>query len=286
MPHTGKALRLGITGAPGVGKSTFIEAFGKIVIQSGQKVAVLAIDPTSPLTGGSILGDKTRMGELSRDAQAFIRPSPAGHTLGGVASYTRESMLLCEAAGYDMIIVETVGTGQSEIAIRNMVDFFLLLMQPGAGDELQGIKKGVVEMADAVVITKADGKSLESARATRADFARALHLAQPRASGWQPRVMLCSSVEGSGLQEIQVMLHAFYQEHLSSGWIHENRRVQLVSWFEDHFERMLSLDPGRYQPVSDKKKDLATRIREGNISPRHAAEILLGIYHDAIRKQT
>ena len=175
MAHTGNSLRMGITGAPGVGKSTFIESFGQTLIRAGKKVAVLTIDPTSQITGGSILGDKTRMQELANERGAFIRPSPSGQTLGGVASHTRESILLCEAAGFDYIIVETVGTGQSEYAVKHMVDFFLLLIQPGSGDELQGIKKGIVEMADAIAVTKADGDNTKAAKATRVDFQHALH---------------------------------------------------------------------------------------------------------------
>lgn len=197
MAHAGNSLRMGITGAPGVGKSTFIESFGKTLIQDGRKVAVLTIDPTSQVTGGSILGDKTRMHELAKEPRAFIRPSPSGQTLGGVASHTRETILLCEAAGFDYIIVETVGTGQSEYAVKNMVDFFLLLIQPGSGDELQGIKKGIVEMADAIAVTKADGDNIKTARATRADFQHALHMQQAQRPGWTPKVVACSSVDGT-----------------------------------------------------------------------------------------
>ena len=202
LPHTGKAVRLGITGVPGAGKSTFIESFGTMLTEKGHRVAVLAVDPSSPRTGGSILADKTRMEKLSVNEKAFIRPSPSGGTLGGVARKTRETMMICEAAGYDVILVETVGVGQSEVAVASMVDFFLVLMIAGAGDELQGIKKGVLELADAITVNKADGDNIERAKLARAQYETAMHLLSPPSPDWSTPVLMCSSLTGSGLGEI------------------------------------------------------------------------------------
>jgi len=202
LPHTGKAVRLGITGVPGAGKSTFIESFGTMLTEKGHRVAVLAVDPSSPRTGGSILADKTRMEKLSVNERAFIRPSPSGGTLGGVARKTRETMMICEAAGYDVILVETVGVGQSEVAVASMVDFFLVLMIAGAGDELQGIKKGVLELADAIAVNKADGDNVERAKLARAQYETAMHLLSPPSPDWSTPVLLCSSLTGAGLEEI------------------------------------------------------------------------------------
>ena len=207
MKHTCNSFRLGITGAPGVGKSTFIEILGKYIIQQGKKIAVLTIDPSSQLTKGSILGDKTRMEELSKNPMAFIRPSATGNTLGGVAHKTREVMFLCEAAGYDVIIIETVGVGQSEVTVKKMVDFFLLLILAGAGDELQGIKKGIMEMTDAIVITKADGDTINHATKTQAEYQHALHLFQSSTSGWQPRVVTASAFTGTKVIFVSWDLH-------------------------------------------------------------------------------
>ena len=206
------SIRIGITGVPGVGKSTFIEVFGKQLTSQGKKVAVLAIDPTSTQTQGSILGDKTRMQELVKDANAFIRPSPSGSSLGGVTRKTRETIILCEAAGYDVILIETVGVGQSETAVHSMVDFFLLLKLPGAGDELQGIKRGIIEMADAIVINKADGDQIKNARNAAIEFSRALHLYPPKENGWSPKVLSCSAIENKGLAEIWVMISNYISQ--------------------------------------------------------------------------
>ena len=202
LPYTGKAVRLGITGVPGAGKSTFIESFGTMLTEKGHRVAVLAVDPSSPRTGGSILADKTRMEKLSTSERAFIRPSPSGGTLGGVTRKTRETMMICEAAGYDVILVETVGVGQSEVAVASMVDFFLVLMIAGAGDELQGIKKGVLELADAIAVNKADGDNVERAKLARAQYETAMHLLSPPSPDWSTPVLLCSSLTGAGLEEI------------------------------------------------------------------------------------
>ncbi len=209
LPHTGNAVRIGITGVPGAGKSTLIEILGGMLCAQGHKVAVLAVDPTSSLTGGSILGDKTRMEQLSREPNAFIRPSPTGGMLGGVARKTRESILLCEAAGFNVVIVETVGTGQSEISVRSMVDFFLLVLVPGAGDELQGIKKGVVEIADAILINKADGENKIPAEAARVEYNRALHYLAPSADGWTTRAYTGSALTGEGIANIWAVIQRF-----------------------------------------------------------------------------
>lgn len=230
LPDSGKAIRVGISGVPGVGKSTFIEAFGLYLISRGHKVAVLAVDPTSQLSGGSILGDKTRMEELSREKAAFIRPSPSGDTLGGVARKTRETMLICEAAGYDVVLVETVGVGQSEITVASMVDFFLLLQLPGAGDELQGIKKGVMEIADAILINKADGDNRSRAELAGQQYVNALHILQPKSLNWQVPVLMCSALKGQGVAEVWEMIEGFRQAMAKSGELQEKRRRQNNDW--------------------------------------------------------
>ena len=217
MPYIGKSVRIGITGVPGVGKSTFIERFGKLLTSLGKKVAVLAIDPSSEQGRGSILGDKTRMEELSRDPLAFIRPSPNAGSLGGVARKTRESILLCEAAGYEIIIVETVGVGQSETAVNSMVDFFLLLMLAGAGDELQGIKRGIMEMADALSITKADGDNLIKSKTAVGDYKHAIHLFPAKKNNWIPKVLTCSALENTGVQEIWNTIESFVNHCVTNG---------------------------------------------------------------------
>lgn len=283
VPHTGKSLRLGITGAPGVGKSSFIESFGETLIESGKKVAVLTIDPSSQITGGSILGDKTRMPQLSKDPRAFVRPSPAGQMLGGVAAHTRESILLCEAAGFDRVIVETVGTGQSETAIRNMVDFFLLLMQPGTGDELQGIKKGIVEMADAIAVTKADGDNLQAAKIAQSDFQHALHLQQTQPYGWTPKVITCSAFKKTGLREIERLIEDFKARLTESGHFQANRRNQHTAWFRDHFNYLLSIDARQFPTVREAEREMQSLVQKNEISPRNAARQLLDRYHEAVK---
>ncbi len=231
LPHSGGALRVGLTGTPGAGKSTFIEALGLYLCGLGKRVAVLAVDPSSSISGGSILGDKTRMEELCREENAFIRPSPSGVSLGGVAARTREALLLCEAAGYDVILVETVGVGQSETAVRTMTDFFLLLQIAGGGDELQGIKKGVIELADAIVVNKADGENLLRAQRARVEFARVMHLLRPFTPGWNPRALTCSSLEKEGIKEIWEMIQDFRGELTRSGVFAQRRREQNIDWF-------------------------------------------------------
>lgn len=230
LPHTGKAVRLGITGVPGAGKSTFIESFGTMLTEKGHRVAVLAVDPSSPRTGGSILADKTRMEKLSVNERAFIRPSPSGGTLGGVARKTRETMMICEAAGYDVILVETVGVGQSEVAVASMVDFFLVLMIAGAGDELQGIKKGVLELADAITVNKADGDNLERAKLARAQYETAMHLLSPPSPDWSTPVLICSSLTGSGLPEIWETVLKHRKIMSDKGELERKRSEQARLW--------------------------------------------------------
>lgn len=234
--HTGKSFRLGITGVPGVGKSSFIETFGKLLVQQGHKVAVLAIDPSSSKSKGSILGDKTRMNELSTLPSVYIRPSPSSGSLGGLTRNTYESMLLCEAAGYDFILIETVGVGQSETAVSGISDFFLLLMLAGAGDELQGIKRGIMEMADALVITKADGDNLTKAKAARSEYAHAMHMFQASESGWIPKSLLCSSLSGEGMQEVLKMLEEYKTKTGTSGYFVEKRKQQQFNLFQNALE--------------------------------------------------
>jgi LAO/AO transport system kinase len=235
IKNTGNSIRIGISGVPGVGKSTFIEAFGLYVLQQNKKVAVLAVDPSSSTAKGSILGDKTRMQELSANKNAFIRPSPSSGNLGGVARKTRESILLCEAAGYDIILVETVGVGQSEITVSGMVDFFLLLMIAGAGDELQGIKRGIMEIADLVLVNKADGDNLPRAKAARQDYGRALHLFQAKESGWIPLALTCSSIENIGIKEVSQEIEKYQNHTKTNGYFASNRKRQALNWFKEMF---------------------------------------------------
>lgn len=239
LPQTGRSLRIGITGVPGAGKSTFIEALGMMLCRRGHKVAVLAVDPSSTRSGGSILGDKTRMEELSREPKAFIRPSPAGGTLGGVARKSRETLLLCEAAGHDVILVETVGVGQSEVTVRSMVDFFLLLQITGGGDELQGIKKGVIELADAIAVNKADGDNLPRARAAQAEFNRILRHLQPATEGWESRAYTCSALSGEGVEALWEVFQEFIRVVRENGVMERRRREQRVAWMHSLIEEGL-----------------------------------------------
>ena len=230
LPKSGNSIRIGITGVPGVGKSTFIETFGKLLTKQGKKVAVLAIDPTSERTQGSILGDKSRMHELANDKNAFIRPSPSSGTLGGVTNKTRESIILCEAAGFEIILIETVGVGQSETTANNLVDFFLLLMLAGAGDELQGIKRGIMELADALVITKSDEDNIPKAKNAALEYKRAIHLFPPMENDWIPKVSTCSALENTGIEEIYDTIDKFNRQMISSGWKEKNRKDQNNYW--------------------------------------------------------
>ncbi|MDO8367121.1 MAG: methylmalonyl Co-A mutase-associated GTPase MeaB [Saprospiraceae bacterium] len=271
-------LRIAVTGAPGVGKSTFIEALGMHLVGLGKRPAVLAIDPSSAVSGGSILGDKTRMERLSAAEQAFIRPSPAGDSLGGVARKTREAMVLVEAAGFDTVIIETVGVGQSEIAAQRMTDLFLLLLLPGAGDELQGIKRGIVEMADFLVVNKADGDRVKWANQARGHYLNATHLLPPKPSAWQPRVMVCSSLENTGIAELWTAIEAFQHETLTNGFLEENRRQQARFWLEDSIEAGLKTMFYKHPAVKAKLAELEAEVLAGRMSPTEAAERVVGIF--------
>ncbi len=240
LPHAGNSIRIGITGVPGVGKSTFIEAFGLHLLAQGKRVAVLAVDPSSPIAGGSILGDKTRMEELSRRPEAFIRPSPSEGALGGVAQKTRETLLLCEAAGYDVILVETVGVGQSEYQVAAMVDFFMVLMLPNAGDELQGIKKGIMELADALVINKADGESQNLARMTRQHYTGAMNLLR-HTTFWTPQVMTCSALQNENIEAVWGMILDYYLQAVDNGWFNQKRSGQNRDWMHQLIGELLQL---------------------------------------------
>lgn len=280
LPKAGTSIRIGITGVPGVGKSTFIEAFGKLLTAKGKKVAVLAVDPSSSITKGSILGDKTRMQELVTDPNAFIRPSPSGDSLGGVARKTRESIILCEAAGYDVLLIETVGVGQSETAVHSMVDFFLLLKLAGAGDELQGIKRGVVEMADALVINKADGDNIQRTKMARTEFERALHMYPPKENGWSPKVLICSALNEDGIAEIWFLITSYINQNKESNHFTGKRNQQNTYWLEQTLNDRLK---SSFYADSKIKKQLAVfkkNILEHKISPFRAAEKLLEKYHE------
>ncbi len=278
LPHTGQGRRLGITGVPGVGKSTFIETLGESLCAKGHRVAVLAIDPTSAVSGGSILGDKTRMRELARNPMAFVRPSPSGGSLGGVARKTRESLLLCEAAGYDVVLVETVGVGQSETLVAEMVDSVLLLLLPGAGDELQGIKRGIVELMDLVAINKADGDNLPAARQAKSFYLAALKYLRPRSSYWRPPVLTVSAQEGTGLEELweKVEDHrATLEEH---GELDERRRAQQIGWMWSLVEEELLGSLRRTPAVAALLPELESQVRGGTLPPTLAASRLLAAF--------
>jgi LAO/AO transport system kinase len=277
-PAARDSLRIGITGAPGAGKSTLIEVLGMHLVASGKRVAVLAIDPSSSVSRGSILGDKTRMEQLSASELAFIRPSPAGDSLGGVARKTRESILLVEAAGFDTVIVETVGVGQSEIAAQRMTDVFVLLLLPGAGDELQGIKRGIVEMADILVVNKADGDRIQLANQARAHYLNAVHLLPPKSSQWPPRVLTCSALEGQGIAELWQAIEAYRAQVLASGFFQQNRQQQASHWLHETlsttFESMFYANI----LVKEKLAHLEPEVLAGRVSPFAAANDILKIF--------
>lgn len=278
LPHTGQTLRVGITGAPGAGKSTFIEALGTHLTRDrGERVAVLAVDPSSEFSGGSILGDKTRMEQLAADDRAFIRPSPARGSLGGVARRTRETMLLCEAAGFRNILVETVGVGQSETAVYAMVDFFLLLMLAGAGDELQGIKRGIIEMTDAIAINKADLDPLRAEQARR-QFDSALHLFPPPASGWTPRVVTCSAITRQGIASLWEMVREHHAFTRGNGYFDARRRAQRRRWLKEAIEHGLREDFQRSPEVQQRLPALERAVDSGRLSPFRAAREVLDLY--------
>ena len=271
LPHAGRARRVGVTGVPGVGKSTFIETFGKQLTSTGSRVAVLAVDPTSSRTGGSILGDKTRMQELARDPSAFIRPSPTSGTLGGVARATRESMILCEAAGYDIILVETVGVGQSEISVAEMVDFFLALMLPGAGDELQGIKKGLLEIADMIVVNKADGNTKNAAERAASEYRRALHILKPVSPNWVPPSHTCSAITGDGLADIWSDIESHRELLTASGEFEEKRKRQRVRWMWSMIQDRLLFEIEKNNALQEIARALEYQVMEDQITPGLAA---------------
>lgn len=277
-PGAPPTLRIGITGAPGVGKSTLIEALGLSLTAQGHSVAVLAIDPTSALSKGSILGDKTRMERLSSDERAFIRPSPSGDSLGGVARKTRETILLVEAAGYDVVLIETVGVGQSEIAVHSITDLFLLLLLPGAGDELQGIKRGIVEMADLLAVTKADGERLKLANQARAHYLNATHLLPPAPSGWTPQVLACSAEQGSGIAELWAAIRAFQAHVTANGFLEHNRQQQARYWLKESLESDLKTLFYEQAAVKEKYVVLEQQVLEGRMSPFAAAREILNVF--------
>jgi LAO/AO transport system kinase len=280
LPHTRKSRRIGITGVPGVGKSTFIDALGMHVIRDcGEQLAVLTVDPSSPISGGSILGDKTRMERLSAEPHAFIRPSPAGGHLGGVARRTRETILLCEAAGYRNVFIETVGVGQSETAVRSMSDFFLLLMLAGAGDELQGIKRGIIEMIDGMAINKADGDNLTKAERARVEYASALHLFPSSGDGWTPRVLTCSSLNNTGIAEIWKMVLEHEAQLGKSGRIAERRSRGDLQWMEDLISMGLAESFQSQPAVAERLPALRQDVHDGRATPLAASRELLGLFH-------
>lgn len=275
LPRTGHSLRIGITGVPGAGKSTFIEAFGQLLCQQGYKVAVLAVDPTSSITGGSILGDKTRMQKLSREPNCFIRPSPSGGTLGGVARKSRETMMLCEAAGCDVILVETVGVGQSETTVRSMVDFFMLVVLTGAGDDLQGIKKGIMELADAIVVNKADGDNLERAKATQGEYERMVEFIRPATEGWKTHAYRCSALQKTGLLELWAVMREFEKVTKKSGAFENRRQRQIIAWvktmIDEHLHNLFYEDP----VIKGRLPEVRAAVLAGVVSPSQAVAELI-----------
>lgn len=278
LPHSGQGIRIGITGTPGVGKSTFIEALGQMLLQEGKKVGVLAIDPSSPMSRGSILGDKTRMAKLSREEGAFIRPSPAGTSLGGVAQKTRETIILCEAAGFDHILLETVGVGQSEVAVHAMTDLFLLLLLPGAGDELQGIKRGIVEMADLLVINKAEAERQQMARDTQRAYRNALHLYPPKDSGWSPKVTTCSALHSTGVTAVRKLIEDYFSQIRKNDFLVRKRREQALFWFQETIELQLQLLFRQDQAVQEALEGIRQQVAREVLTPFQGARQLLAIF--------
>ncbi|MBK8491812.1 MAG: methylmalonyl Co-A mutase-associated GTPase MeaB [Saprospirales bacterium] len=277
LPYSGQSIRLGITGSPGVGKSTFIESLGMYLIEQGHKVAVLAIDPSSKQSKGSILGDKTRMSQLSAQPHAFIRPSPAGESLGGVARKTRETILLCEAAGYDVLIIETVGVGQSETAVHSMVDFFLLLLLPGAGDELQGIKRGIVEMADLLAVNKADGDRLALAKEAQRSYRNALHLLPLKESGWNPPVLRCAALHHEGISEIWEQVLQYQATTKESGYFQQHRQEQAKYWLLEFIQEKLTQLFFENPSVKEQWEQVEHKVTSGEWSSIKGGEYLFGL---------
>ncbi len=281
LPETGRSIRVGITGVPGVGKSTFIEALGLRLCDEGHRLAVLAVDPSSSISRGSILGDKTRMEALSRRPEAFIRPSPAAGTLGGVARKSRETILLCEAAGFDVVFVETVGVGQSETVVRSMVDVFLLLMLAGAGDELQGIKKGVIELADLIAVNKADGDNVAAAELARAEYEQALHYLAPATEGWRTRALTCSSLTGDGIAELWATVREFEETARASGVFETRRRNQTLDWVHAMIEERLIARFLGHAGVASIRAQVEAEVLAGRLPPTGAVERLLDVFDGA-----
>ena len=281
LPRAGKSRRIGITGVPGSGKSTFIDSLGMHLLHElGEKVAVLSVDPSSPISGGSILGDKTRMERLSGQPGAFIRPSASRGHLGGVARRTRECILVCEAAGYQNVLVETIGVGQSEIEVRSMTDFFLILMIPGAGDELQGIKRGIIEMVDGMVINKSDGVNVGAANRAQSQYEGALRLFAPNRQGWRTRVLTCSALENRGIREVWQMILDHRAQQEADGHFERRRQAQALSWMRELISSGLREVFQNASAVQERLTRLERSVREGGISPSKAARELLGLYHD------
>jgi len=278
LPYANKSIRIGITGVPGVGKSTFIEAFGGHLTSLNKKVAVLAVDPSSSISKGSILGDKTRMEDLVKNKNAFIRPSPSGDSLGGVAKKTRETIILCEAAGFDTILIETVGVGQSETAVHSMVDFFLLLKLAGAGDELQGIKRGIIEMADAIIINKADKDNVKRAKMAKTEFQRALHLYPPKTSEWIAKTATCSAIENKGIDTVWEMISDYVSQTKANNYFETNRKEQNKYWLIQTIERHLKSNFYQRQNIKILLDELLQKVEEGQVSPFSAAAKLLDEY--------
>lgn len=284
LPRTGNSIRIGITGVPGVGKSTFIETFGQYIISKGLKLAVLAIDPSSASSGGSILGDKTRMHQLSVHPSVYIRPTPAGQTLGGVARKTRESVFLCEAAGFDVVIIETVGVGQSETLVHSMVDFFLLLMLSGAGDELQGIKRGIMEMADALVITKADGENERKAQLAAREYANAMHLFAPKKSKWSAEAFTCSSLENKNIDKVWNTIENYSNSTKSNGWWLEHRKMQDKFWLRETLKELILKEFFENKELVKALHEMEENVFQGKISSFTAAEELYQLFNKSIRE--
>lgn len=283
LPHTGKSIRIGITGVPGVGKSTFIESFGQELVKAGRKVAILAIDPSSGTTGGSILGDKTRMEVLTQMKEVFIRPTAAGTTLGGVATKTRESIYLCEACGFDTILIETVGVGQSETLVHSMVDFFLLLMLAGAGDELQGIKRGIMELADALVITKADGDNVKKANLARREYQNAMHLFPPKKNGWTPKSLTCSSLTNTNIDQIWETIQSFENHCKINGSFDSNRREQDKYWMQETLNDYILRSFYDNEQLMAYLQEMKEELIKGNESSFTTADKLFEAYRKHIQ---
>ena len=283
LPYAGNAVRVGVTGVPGAGKSTFIETLGMYLVKSGHLVAVLTVDPSSTVSHGSILGDKTRMEHLAKEAGAFIRPSPSGGTLGGVARKSRETLLLCEAAGYDVILVETVGVGQSETTVRSMVDFFLALVITGAGDDLQGIKKGLLELADAIVVNKADGANKQQALVTQADYNQVLHYLRPATEGWQTKAYICSALSGEGIEEIWRTVRGFVEQMRQSGQLQTRRKQQNLTWVRDmtdqYIQKLIIGNPA----IAGPRQAVEQAVLLGQISPTAALQQIVAAIEKGIQ---